>query len=175
MIHTCIHWQGYSSNNSKINSAVKLKVKIEFTNSLRQLTIYPGMWENRSKTNKRWNSFNIAVLIHFLFTQTKQQYMVWVAFSNSLSVALWDVHKLVQGLGGCRWTMIGLSMFKTVPQVSISPSLCGRLMLWSRAHWATCLVHGWPGCSSGYLNPSHIPSTPPLSHPPHYMRKSWSF
>ena len=38
---------------------------------------------------------NIAALMHFLLTQTKQQYMFWAATINGLFVVLWDPHKLV--------------------------------------------------------------------------------
>lgn len=55
-----------------------------------------------------------SVLVRFLFTKAKRQYMVVAAFILLLTAYLWAY----QPFDG--------------------------LMLWSGTHWAACLVHGWP-------------------------------
>ena len=81
---------------------------------------------------------NIAALMHFLFAQTKQQY---ICSGLLLLIAyMWPCE--MQWLGGCQGTEIGLSMCKATYRCKYLLYCVVVLYCGLKPSVATCPVHG---------------------------------
>ena len=133
-------------------------------------TYVTGCWKAILKQTRKLNSsYWWIILLHscifFLHRQNGDIIMFWAAFINGLFVALWDAHKLVQGLRGCSGGVIWPSMSKTTHKhllhCVLDLSCCLRpigLPVW----FMVVLMGTW----------THRPSPPPHStfcHAPLHM------